>query len=99
MFSSRVLSLILIVGLFYGYSAPVKKAETAYTSELKVLTPLKGHDPIDEGVFTDPFLQHWLIKLMGQDKYNTLVRAMYDCTPLGLNNDLLYWMGKGKNNP
>ena len=95
----RVLSLILIVGLFYGCSAPVKEAETAYTSELKELIPLKGHDPIDEGVFTDPYLQHRLIKLMGQDKYDTLVRAMYDCTPIGFNNDLLYWMGYGKNNP
>jgi hypothetical protein len=88
-----------MVGLFYGCSAPVKEAETAYTSELKELIPLKGHDPIDEGVFTDPYLRHRLIKLMGQDKYDTLVRAMYDCTPIGFNNDLLYWMGYGKNNP
>ena len=36
---------------------------------------------------------------MRQDKYDTLVRAMYDCTPIGFNNDLLYWMGYGKNNP
>jgi hypothetical protein len=85
--------------MLYGCTVPVKEAETAYSSELKELIPLKGHDPIDEGVFTDPYLQHRLIKLMGQEKYDTLVRAMYDCTPIGFNNDLLYWMGYGKNNP
>jgi hypothetical protein len=95
----RVLGLIIIIGLFYGCSAPVKEAETAYTSELKELIPLKGHDPVEEGIFTDPYLKHRLVKLMGQDKYDTLVRAMYDCTPIGFNNDLLYWMGYGKNNP
>jgi hypothetical protein len=95
----RVLGLIIIFGLFYGCSAPVKDAETAYSSELKELIPLKGHDPKQEGVFTDPYLKHRLIKLMGQDKYDTLVRTMYDCTPIGFNNDLLYWMGYGENNP
>lgn len=95
----RVLGIIIIIGLFYGCSAPVEEAETAYTSELKELIPLKGHDPKEEGVFTDPYLKHRLVKLMGQDKYDTLVRAMYDCTPIGFNNDLLYWMGYGKNNP
>lgn len=94
----RVLGLIMI-GMFYGCSAPVKEAETAYTSELKELIPLKGYDPIEEGVFTNPYLKHRLIKLMGQDKYDTLVRAMYDCTPIGFNNDLLYWMGYGEKNP
>jgi len=95
----RVLGLIIIAGLFYGCSAPVKDAETAYSSELKELIPLKGHDPKQEGVFTDPYLKHRLIKLMGEDKYDTLVRAMYDCSPIGFNNDLLYWVGYGEHNP
>lgn len=68
----RVLGLIMI-GLFYGCSVPVKEAETAYTSELKELIPLKGHNPIEEGVFTNPYLKRRLVKLMGQDKYDTLV--------------------------
>ena len=95
----RVLGLIIIVGLFYGCSAPVKEAETAYTSDLSILIPLKGHDPVEEGIFTDPYLKHRLIKLMGEEKYDTLVRAMYDCSPIGFNNDLLYWVGYGENNP
>ena len=95
----RVLGLIIIAGLFYGCSAPVKDAETAYSSELKELIPLKGHDPKQEGIFTDPYLKHRLIKLMGEDKYDTLVRAMYDCSPIGFNNDLLYWVGYGEHNP
>jgi hypothetical protein len=95
----RVLGLIAIIGLFYGCSVPVKEAETAYASELKELIPLRGHDPKEEGVFTDPYLKHRLIKLMGENKYDTLVRAMYDCSPIGFNNDLLYWVGYGENNP
>jgi hypothetical protein len=95
----RILGLIIIVGLFYGCSSAVNEAETAYSSELKELIPLKGHDPIEEGVFTDPYLKHRLIKLMGEHKYDTLVRAMYDCSPIGFNNDLLYWVGYGENNP
>ena len=95
----RILCLIIIVGLFYGCSSSVNEAETAYTSELKELIPLKGHDPKEEGVFTDPYLKHRLIKLMGENKYDTLVLAMYDCSPIGFNNDLLYWVGYGKNNP
>jgi hypothetical protein len=95
----RILSLIIIVGLFISCSAPVKEAETAYTSELSELIPLKGHDPVTEGVFTDPYLKHRLVKLMGQEKYDTLVRAMYDCSPIGFNNDLLYWVGYGEHNP
>jgi hypothetical protein len=95
----RILGLIIIIGLFYGCSSSVNEAETAYTSDLRELIPLKGHDPVEEGVFTDPYLKHRLIKLMGEDKYDTLVRAMYDCSPIGFNNDLLYWVGYGKNNP
>ena len=95
----RSLGLIIIISLFYGCTTPVNEAETAYTSELKELIPLKGHDPVEEGVFTYPYLQHRLIKLMGQEKYDTLVRTMYDCTPIGFNNDLLYWMGYGENHP
>ena len=95
----RVLGLIILIGLFYGCSAPVKEAETAYTSELSALIPLKGHDPVAEGVFTDPYLKHRLIKLMGEDKYDTLVIAMYDNSPIGFNNDLLYWVGYGEHYP
>ncbi len=95
----RILAMIIIVGFVYGCSAPIKEAETAYTSELKELLPLKGHDPVEEGVFTDPYLQHRLIKLMGQGKYDTLVTAMFDCSPIGFNNDILYWVGYGEHNP
>ena len=95
----RILSLIILTALCYGCSTPVKEAETAYSSELSKLIPLKGHDPVTEGIFTDPYLKHRLVKLMGQDKYDTLVTAMYDCSPIGFNNDLLYWVGYGEYKP
>jgi len=95
----RVLVLIFILSTIYACSSSVQEAETAYESELKVLIPLKGHDPKEEGVFTTPYLKQRLIKLMGEDKYDTLVRVMFDCTPIGFNNDLIYWMGYGENNP
>jgi hypothetical protein len=50
-------------------------------------------------VFTAPYLKHRLIKLLGQGKYDTLVTVMYDCSPIGFNNDLLYWVGYGEDNP
>jgi hypothetical protein len=95
----RVLILIFVIATIYACSSSVQEAESSYESDLKVLIPLKGHDPKEEGVFTDPYLKQRLIKLMGEDKYDTLVRAMFDCTPIGFNNDLLYWMGYGENNP
>jgi hypothetical protein len=95
----RIIVILLAAGIFYSCTNKVKEAETAYKSDLKVLIPLKGHDPVAEGIFTDPYLKHRLIKLMGENKYDTLVRAMYDCSPIGYNNDLLYWVGYGKNNP
>jgi len=91
--------LLSVVGLLYGCTAKVNEAEAAYTSELKELIPLKGQDPVVEGAFTDPYLKHRLIKLLGENKYDTLVTAMYDCSPIGFNNDLLYWVGYGENNP
>jgi hypothetical protein len=95
----RILGLIIAIGIFYSCSTPVDEAETAYTSELKELILLKGHDPVDEGVLANPQLKTRLIKLMGQDKYDTLVRTMYDCSPIGFNNDLVYWVGYGENHP
>ena len=76
-----------------------KEAEQAYKSELKELIPLKGHDPYEEGVMTDPYLQHRLVKLLGQGKYDTLVKVMYDCSPIGFNNELLYWVGYSQEKP
>jgi len=87
------------VASFFGCTQSVDEAETAYTSELKELILLKGHDPVDEGIFNNPVLQQRLIKLMGQDKYDTLVTAMYDCSPIGFNNDIVYWVGYGEHNP
>ena len=36
---------------------------------------------------------------MGEDKYDTLVRTMFDCSPIGFNNDIVYWVGYGENHP
>jgi hypothetical protein len=95
----RILFTMIILSFFYGCTQQAKEAETAYASELKELIPIKGHDPVEEGVFTDPYLKHRLVKLLGENKYDTLVQVMYDCSPIGFNNDLLYWVGYGKNNP
>ena len=92
-------SLILVLTFFTGCGNSVEQAQSAYKSDLSVLIPLKGHDPVEEGVFTDPYLKHRLIKLLGQGKYDTLVKVMYDCSPIGFNNDLLYWVGYGEDNP
>ena len=90
-----LLMLLLVLGCTGGH----KEAEQAYKSDLKELIPLKGHDPYEEGVMTDPYLQHRLVKLLGQGKYDTLVKVMYDCSPIGFNNDLLYWVGYAKEKP
>ena len=95
----RTIILLLLTGFLAGCSGKVKEAETAYKSDLKVFIPIKGHDPVEEGVFTDPYLQHRLVKLLGQGKYDTLVSVMYDCSPIGFNNDLIYWVGYDRENP
>lgn len=95
----RIASLIIATVLVYGCNTSVNQAETAYTSELKALLLLKGHDPVKEDVFADSTLKKRLIKLMGQDKFDTLVIAMFDCSPIGFNNDILYWVGYGEHNP
>ena len=95
----RIASLVIGTCLIYGCASPVKEAETAYTSELKELLPLKGHDPVEKNIFNNPKLKQRLIKLMGQNKFDTLVTAMYDCSPIGFNNDILYWVGYGEHNP
>ena len=95
----RILGFILFVGFIYSCTTPVEEAETAYASELKELILLKGHDPVNEDVLKMPVLKARLIKLMGEDKYDTLVRSMFDCSPIGFNNDLVYWVGYGENNP
>lgn len=80
-------------------SNSVKQAETAYPSELKELIPLKGQDPYEEGVLTHPYLKHRLVKMLGEGKYDTLRLVMRDCSPIGFNNDLLYWVGYGAEKP
>jgi hypothetical protein len=95
----RITVILLVVGFIYGCSSKVEEAETAYESELKELILLKGHDPVNEKVLSNPGLKKRLVKLMGQNKYDTLVRSMYDCSPIGFNSDLIYWVGYGENNP
>ena len=95
--TKTLLSMVLLAAISCGGS--VEEAQTAYKSELKELIPIKGHDPVEEGVFTDPYLKHRLINLLGEGKYDTLVKVMYDCSPIGFNNDLIYWVGYGQENP
>ena len=91
--------LILLTALIISCGGNVEQAETAYKSDLKELIPLKGHDPYEEGVMTHPYLKHRLVKMLGEGKYDTLVKVMYDCSPIGFNNDLLYWVGYGPDHP
>ena len=90
-----LLSLIIPISC----STSVEEAQRAYESELKELILLKGHDPVSEKALSNPDLKKRLIDLMGQNKYDTLVRSMYDCSPIGFNSDLIYWVGYGENNP
>lgn len=85
--------------LMVGCTGSVNQAETAYKSELRELIPLKGHDPYEEGVLSDPYLKHRLTKMLGEGKYDTLQTLMHDCSPIGFNNDLLYWIGYDKHKP
>lgn len=85
--------------MVFACSSSVEQAETAYESELKELIPLKGHDPYEEGVMTDPYLKHRLVKMLGEGKFDTLQMLMYDCSPIGFNNDLLYWVGYSEHEP
>lgn len=95
----RIAVILFFVGVIYGCSNNVEQAQTAYQSELKELILLKGHDPVSENVLSNPGLKKRLVDLMGQNKYDTLVRSMFDCSPIGFNSDLVYWVGYGKNNP
>jgi hypothetical protein len=94
----RITSLILI-GFLFGCSSGAEDAETTYKSELKVLIPLKGRDPVNQNILGNDKLKARLIKLMGEDKYDTLVQVMHDCDPIGFNHDLIYWVGYGEHNP
>ena len=95
------LSLILIfTAIILGScTSNMKQAETQYASEFSELIAIKGYDPVEEGVLTSPYLKHRLTKLLGEDRYDTLVKIMYECTPIGFNNDIIYWMGYDKENP
>ena len=93
------LTLFFISSILLSCTNSVKQAETAYKSELSELIPIKGHDPVEEGVFTHPYLKHRMTKMLGEAKYDSLVLVMQDCTPIGFNNDLLYWVGYSKDNP
>lgn len=88
-----------IVVLLLSCTAGVKQAETPYASEFSEFIAIKGHDPVEEGILTSPYLKHRLTKLMGEGKYDTLVNIMYECTPIGFNNDIIYWMGYSKEEP
>jgi len=93
------IGLIFLTFLVIACSGSIEQAETAYKSDLKELIPIKGHDPVEEGVLTHPYLQHRLVKMLGQGKYDTLKKVMHDCSPIGFNNDLLYWVGYGPEQP
>ena len=95
----KKIGFIFLTILVIACGSSVEQAETAYKSDLKELIPLKGHDPVEEGVLTHPYLQHRLVKMLGQGKYDTLKRVMHDCSPIGFNNDLLYWVGYGPDKP
>ena len=91
--------IILLAIFITACGGNVEQAETAYKSELKELSPLKGHDPYEEGVMTHPYLKHRLVKMLGEGKDETVQKVMYDCSPIGCNNDLLYWVGYGPKHP
>ena len=74
----RITIALRLAAFLYSCSGKIKEAETAYKSNLKVFLPIKGHDPVEEGVFTYPYLQHRLVKLPGQGQYATRVQVMYD---------------------
>ena len=95
------LSLIIIFAaiILGSCTSKMKQAETPYASEFSEFIAIKGHDPVEEGVLTSPYLKHRLTKLMGEDRYDTLVKIMYECTPIGFNNDVIYWMGYDKDSP
>lgn len=95
----KTVYILLIITTIISCTNSVQEAETAYASELKELIPLKGHDPYEEGVLSAPYLKHRLIKMLGEGKYDTLQKVMHDCSPLGFNNDLIYWVGYGPDNP
>jgi len=69
----RIIVILLTVGIVIGCSNQVEEAETAYKSELKELILLKGRDPVNQKVLSNPKLKARLVKLMGQNKYDTLV--------------------------
>jgi hypothetical protein len=87
------------MALVVSCQSKVKQAETPYKSEFSEFIAIKGYDPVEEGVLSSPYLKHRLTKLMGEGKYDTLVRIMYECTPIGFNNDVIYWMGYAKEDP
>ena len=93
------LNLFLASILITSCNSKVQQAETPYASEFSEFIAIKGHDPVEEGVLTSPYLKHRLIKLMGEGKYDTLVKIMYECTPIGFNQDVIYWMGYAKDDP
>ena len=97
MVKTALLSIMIVVLL--ACESQVKQAKTAYKSEFSELIAIKGHDPVEEGVLNIPFLKHRLVKMMGEGKYDTLVQIMHECTPIGFNNDVVYWMGYSKENP
>jgi hypothetical protein len=95
----RIIGIVIIAAILYGCSSGAEDAASAYNSELKVLIPLKGRDPVNQNILGNDKLKARLIKLMGEDKYDTLVQVMHDCDPIGFNHDLIYWVGYGEENP
>lgn len=93
------IGLIALIAFIFACETQVKQANTAYKSEFSEFIAIKGHDPVEEGVLNTPYLKHRLIKMMGEGKYDTLVKVMYECTPIGFNNDVIYWMGYAKDDP
>lgn len=91
--------IILFVTILFGCQSQVKEANKPYKSEFSELVAIKGHDPVEEGVLTSPALKDRLTKLLGEGKYDTLVTIMHECTPIGFNNDIVYWMGYSKDYP
>lgn len=97
MVKNSLIALVVIIML--ACESQVKQANTAYKSEFSELIAIKGHDPVEEGIMTLPYLKHRLVKLLGEGKYDTLVNIMHECTPIGFNNDVIYWMGYSKDFP
>lgn len=95
----KKISFLIIAVIMFACGKSVEQAKTAYKSDLKELIPIKGHDPVEEGVLTHPYLKHRLIKMLGEGKYDTLQKVMHDCSPIGFNHDLLYWVGYGADRP